>query len=295
MAVLKALRFTVEEACEGCLIKEFLRRQSVSVSLVKQAKNCPNGIKLNGQKAITIDKVHTGDRVEIILPPDDDGNVIAAQIPLQIVYESDYAMVLEKPANMPVHPSRLHLTDTLANGFCALMQQRGEQALFRAVNRLDRNTSGLVLCAMNAYAAPILAKSVQKKYTAIVEGDMPLGEGTIEAPIARQEESIITRCVDAKGQYACTKYRVLACGGGYSKVECTPVTGRTHQIRVHMASLGHPLAGDDLYGGHLTHIKRHALHCTALQFIHPVTKQLLQFESTFPADMEIFDKLMYVV
>jgi len=138
------------------------------------------------------------------------------------------------------------------------------------VNRIDKDTSGLVLAAKHAYAAPLLARNVEKLYYAVVEGELPLGPGVIDAPIGRQAESIIGRCVTPDGKPSRTEYTILKAENGLSLAACVPVTGRTHQIRVHFASIGHPLAGDDLYGGSRARIGRQALHCARQSFQVPV-------------------------
>ena len=140
----------------------------------------------------------------------------------------------------------------------------------RPVNRIDKDTSGLVLAAKHAYAAPLLARNVEKLYYAVVEGELPLGPGVIDAPIGRQAESIIGRCVTPDGKPSRTEYTILKAENGLSLAACVPVTGRTHQIRVHFASIGHPLAGDDLYGGSRERIGRQALHCARQSFRVPV-------------------------
>lgn len=142
-----------------------------------------------------------------------------------------------------------------------------------------------MLCAKNAFAAPLLAGSAHKCYLAIVQGTMPLGPGRVEAPIARRGDSIIGRCVCADGKYSLTEYAVLAAGPGHSLLACWPRTGRTHQIRVHMSYIGHPLAGDTLYGGSDILLRRHALHCGILAFAHPLTGEPLRVECPLPEDM----------
>ena len=171
------------------------------------------------------------------------------------------------------------------------------------MNRIDKDTSGLVLAAKNAYAAPLLARNVEKRYDAIAEGELPLGDGVIDAPIGRQAESIIGRCVTPEGKPSRTEYTILEADHGLSLAACVPVTGRTHQIRVHFASIGHPLAGDDLYGGSREKIGRQALHCASQTFRvprHTVTPegirvqvpgrdeawQTVTVESPLPPDMK---------
>ena len=194
-------------------------------------------------------------------------------------------MVLNKPAGQTVHPTRGYADGTLANAFRGRMEARGSAAVFRPVNRLDRGTSGLVLCAMNAYAAPLLAAAVQKVYYAVAEGLVDGEEGAIDAPIALAHGSIIQRCVCGRGRPSRTEYRVLARGGGHTLLRVVPVTGRTHQIRVHFASQGHPLAGDGMYGGRAEHMARPALHCGAVSFGLPGEDAARTVHAPLPEDM----------
>ena len=175
----------------------------------------------------------------------------------------------KKPPRLAVHPTLSYPLDTLANGYAAWAAAQGRSTVFRPVNRIDKDTSGLVLAARNSYAAPLLAQGVEKLYYAIVEGELPLGPGVIDAPIGRQGDSIIGRCVTPEGKPSRTEYTILKAKNGLSLAACVPVTGRTHQIRVHFASLGHPLAGDDLYGGHRERVGRQALHCAKQTYTIP--------------------------
>ena len=188
----------------------------------------------------------------------------------------------------------------LANGYAAWAAAHGHSPVFRPVNRIDKDTSGLVLAAKNAYAVPLLAGGVTKLYYAIAQGALPLGEGAIDAPIGRRGDSIIGRCVTPEGKPSRTEYTIIKEENGLSLAACVPVTGRTHQIRVHFASIGHPLAGDDLYGGSRERIARQALHCARQSFAVPVYTPLpdgirvemplqlrtVTVESPLPPDME---------
>ena len=158
-------------------------------------------------------------------------------------------MVLEKPPHLAVHPTLNYPRDTLANGYAAWAAAHGESPVFRPVNRIDKDTSGLVLAAKNGYAAPLLAEGVEKLYYAIVEGELPLGPGIIRCPHWPERGQHHRAVRDPRGKPSRTEYTILKAARGLSLAACVPVTGRTHQIRVHFASIGHPLAGDDLYGG----------------------------------------------
>ncbi len=285
------LYFTVTSAQEGKMLRDILRRNAVSTTLMRQVKQ-QGGFFCNDVSVHTNACAHAGDVISFALPPEEDTTVVPENLPLDIVFENEHAMVLNKNAGQTVHPTRGYVSGTLANAFCGEMQRRGQHAVFRPVNRIDRNTSGLVLCAMDAYAAPLLAKSVQKIYYAIAQGEMPLGAGSIEAPIALCADSLIKRCVAENGKPSRTDYTVLAVKNGLSLVACVPVTGRTHQIRVHLAFAGHPLAGDDLYGGSTQHIQRHALHCGKICFTDFTNQEKITIAQAFPQDMAaIFDGL----
>ena len=214
-------------------------------------------------------KLTGAETLEVSLPEPEAVDVAPQDIPLDVVYEDAFALVVEKPPHLAVHPTLNYPLDTLANGYAAWALRQGRSPVFRPVNRIDKDTSGLVLAAQNGYAAPLLAQRVEKLYYAVAEGELPLGPGVIDAPIGRQGESIIGRCVTPDGKPSRTEYTVLKAENGLSLAACVPVTGRTHQIRVHFASIGHPLAGDDLYGGSRARIGRQALHCAKQTFWVP--------------------------
>ncbi|MBR5251986.1 MAG: RluA family pseudouridine synthase [Oscillospiraceae bacterium] len=284
------VNFTVKEHQQGTTLQSFLRSEGVSLALIKRIKFLPDGILVNGTKQNTDYRVNTGEQVTVNAADTQENaeksTVIPQDMPLDIVYMDPCCMVVDKPFYMPVHPSFNHPTDTLANGFCSYWQKRGESRIFRAINRLDRNTSGLVLVALDAFSAEKLKGDVDKTYTAIVQGRVQPAQGVIELPIAREKESIITRCVREDGQYARTDYTVVKQNEKFSLLDIKLHTGRTHQIRVHFSHLGHPLAGDDLYGGSTECISRHALHCRRLEFISPHTGEKVTVNSNIPADME---------
>lgn len=279
------LGFKVPPQAEGWRLGRFLREQGVTAGCIKAVKHQGNGFFVDGAALHTNQPVHAGQTVRFELPPEAPTSVTPQPVPFTVKYEDEFAAVLDKPAGIAVHPTLNYPDGTLANGWLYYLRGKGQSGVFRPINRIDKNTSGLVLCAQNAFAAPLLGKSAKKCYVAIVQGEMPLGRSSISAPIARQGDSIIGRCVRDDGKPSITDYTVLAAGGGHSLLACHPRTGRTHQIRVHMAYLGHPLAGDSLYGGHTDEMARHALHCAALHFCHPVTGAQQRVESALPPDM----------
>ena len=267
------LYFTVPETPQtrnGALLRNFLRQCAVSTELARAVKFRGSGFFADGEPILANRRVYPGQVVSFELPPEHDGVEPQPEIPVRVVYEDAFAVVLEKPPHLAVHPTLNYPRDTLANGYAAWAVQRGMSPVFRPVNRIDKDTSGLVLAAKNTYAAPLLAQNVEKLYYAVVEGELPLGPGVIDAPIGRRGDSIIGRCVTPEGKPSRTEYTIIKAEKGLSLDACVPVTGRTHQIRVHFASIGHPLAGDDLYGGHRDRIGRQALHCAEQRFRVPV-------------------------
>ena len=196
-----------------------------------------------------------------------------------IAYEDEDVVVFDKPPYMPVHPSIRHHDDTLANLFAA----RYPGISFRPINRLDRNTSGLCVCAKNRFAASVLADSLQKAYFAITNGTPP--GNTVNAPIGREGDSIIRRCVTPEGKPAVTHFEPVGGNSRRTLLRVTLETGRTHQIRVHMAYLGFPLCGDEMYGGDMSAIERQALHCGEVSFTQPVTHEMIHVSAPLPEDM----------
>lgn len=198
-----------------------------------------------------------------------------------IVYEDNDVAVYDKPVDMPVHPSHLHRYDTLGNLFAA----QHKDMTFRPINRLDKDTSGLCAVAKNPFSAAKLSGNIEKTYFAVVCGKLS-GGGTIDAPIGRCDGSVITREVRPDGQRAVTNYTVLGGSGKYTLVRIKLETGRTHQIRVHFAHIGYPLAGDDMYGGDISDITHQALHCGELEFTLPVSGEKICLSSPIRDDMK---------
>ena len=225
---------------------------------------------------------------------EDNSNVIPIKMDLNIIYEDEALLILNKPAGIPVHPSILHYTNSLSNGVKYYFDSINLKKKIRPVNRLDRNTSGIVIFAKNQYVQECLIYQMQTKefkkfYLAVVEGHLEKLEGTIDAPINRKENSIIERCVDENGERAVTHYKILKRNfdRNYDLVKCLLETGRTHQIRVHFSYMGHPLIGDTLYGNGSEYISRQALHAYKVEFVHPISHKLMQFTADVPKDFSL--------
>ena len=226
---------------------------------------------------------------------EDNNNIVPIKMDLKIIYEDEALLIIDKPVGIPVHPSILHYTNRLSNGVKYYFDSINLKKKIRPVNRLDRNTSGIVIFAKNQYIQECLihqmqTKEFKKTYLAVVEGHLKKLNGTIDAPITRKENSIIERCVAENGEKSITHYKVLKQNfeKNYDIVECLLETGRTHQIRVHLSYIGHPLIGDTLYGNNSKYISRQALHAYKVEFIHPITNKLTQFTSDLPKDFVSF-------
>jgi len=249
---------------------------------------------LNGRPAKPGQRVRTDDRVSLTIPPPRPPTVEAEPIPLHVVYEDPHLLVVDKPAGLAVHPAPGHPRDTLVNALLALCPDlRGIGGELRPgiVHRLDKDTSGLMVVAKTsgahlALSHQIKERQVRKGYLALVKGNLHPREGIIDAPIARDPRNRKRMAVVPGGREACTRYRVLRAGGAYSLVEVFPETGRTHQIRVHLASIGYPLVGDPVYGKGSPLVGRQFLHAHLLAFHHPATGEWREFTSPLPPDLE---------
>lgn len=231
--------------------------------------------------------VHPGDTITVNWQQ--DCTIIPTQLPLTICYEDEYMLILDKPAGMLVHPTTSEHVTTLANAVMHYFHTQQLPYNFHPVHRLDRNTSGLVLIAKLPHIQHLLSyndvKSINRQYLALATGTLKPAEGIIDAPIARHPDSIIQRIVHDSGQHATTCYKVLKNLNNASLIELTLLTGRTHQIRVHLSHIGHPLLGDDLYGGSRELIQRQALHAARLSFPHPVSGNIIDVCSPLPTDL----------
>lgn len=222
---------------------------------------------------------------------EDSSNIVSnSNIPLDILYEDEYFLIVDKSAGIAVHPSALHYDNSLSNGIKFYFDKIGLKKKIRPVNRLDKDTSGVVIFAKNEYVQECLVKQMtnnlfSKKYIAILEGILSKDYGTINAPIARKENSIIERCIDENGDMAISHFKVIRRFNNFTEVEYTLETGRTHQLRVHSKLIGHPILGDSLYGRASELISRQALHAYSVSFIHPITKKEMVIVSKLPFDI----------
>lgn len=280
--IMRIIEFEITVSDDGRQIRDFLREFGVSSSLLTKLKNTENGITINGEFARTIDRLYAGDKLKIAIESKGKmpSKLICSEV--QAEYNDEDILILNKPAFMPVHESRNHQGDTLANAAACYID---ENNAFRAVYRLDRDTSGLVLIAKNELAAGKLAGNIKKDYYAVVSGELS-GSGTIDLPIRRVRESIIERGVFDDGERAVTHWEAVDSKEGRTLIKINLETGRTHQIRVHFSHLGYPLLGDTLYGGDTSLINRQALHCKTVYFKHPVTSKSIVIDSDFPTDFK---------
>lgn len=287
-----SLMWDIDDVHAGMLIKEFLKEAEVSGTALTDIKFKGGRIIVNHGEVNVRYKLQAGDRLTVIFPPEvPSEGVKGEEIPLPILFEDDYLLVVIKPANMNTIPSREHPTGSLANALVGYYNKIGLTATSHIVTRLDRDTSGIVLIAKHRHIHHLFSKmqqngQVKRTYEALVGGQIREDSGTIEQPISRKADSIIERVVSPDGQYALTHYRVMGRYRGFTRVELQLETGRTHQIRVHMSYLGHPLLGDDLYGGDTSLIARQALHCKKIEFNHPIHKEQMTFLAPIPGDIE---------
>ncbi len=281
------LKFTVTAEFNGMNAGRYLRTVcKLSARTLAVLKRTQGGLSVNGTLLRSIDTVYAGDIIEMRLPAETN-TVIPIKGEVDILYEDDFVLIVNKPPFMPVHPVKIHQTDTLANMVSYRYNGGDSDFIFRAVNRLDRNTSGAVVIARDRHTASLLQSAdINKHYIAVCHGNS-LENGTIDEPIALKPDSKIVRTVSSEGQNAVTHYRKIENLTDASVLDVTLETGRTHQIRCHMSHIGHPLIGDDLYGGKLEHISRQALHCHSVSFVHPFSSNLISVVAPLPEDIEL--------
>ncbi len=292
----RILEYRINSADDGRTIKDFLtNRCRMSGTLIKNLKMYDDGITVNGDRKFVTHILHNGDMLKISIYDEPSENIIPVKLDFEVIYEDEDIIIVNKPPHMPTHPSPGNIDNTLANALMYYWREKGEEHVFRAVNRLDKDTSGVMCIAKNSYSHALLCDEIKthtlkRRYTAIVCGTLT-DDGTICEPIKR--ESFIKRCVANDGQRAVTHYKVIETKGGYSLVSLELETGRTHQIRVHMSHIGCPLLGDWLYGEENHSLfDRQALHSCYLELVHPVSKEKIEFHSELYPDMRDFwDKL----
>lgn len=288
--------YIIKSEENGKTVKEILRLSiGLSMAHIKHLKFLDDGIVLNGKKVTVRKVVSEGDVLELAVEDRDDGHRLTpTDIPVDMIFEDECMAVPNKPPFMPTHPSHLHHGDTLADALAFRYKSQGATFVFRPINRLDRNTSGLTLIARDRISAAKLTKAMQdgrikKRYVALLEGEIPAYDGIIETYIKRTAESIIVRtnCAENQGgDYALTRYKCITKANGYSLVLASPITGRTHQLRVHFSGLGCPIIGDDIYGKADEKIGRHALHAISLSLPHPKSNEELSLRAPLPHDMK---------
>ena len=290
----RTFHYTIPTEYDGHPILSFLKHKNYSSQVITHLKRTENGLLLNGKWGRVRDILQAGDELTIQLTEEDSSdNIVPVKLPLDIIYEDEDILVVNKAANTPIHPSQGNYDNTLANAVAYYYQQKNETFTYRCINRLDRDTTGLLIIAKHMYSASLLSEMVanheiHREYLAIATGEVP-ETGTIIAPIGRVDGSTIERHVDEmQGDYACTHYKRLDYNNGYSLVSLKLETGRTHQIRVHMKHIGHPLPGDFLYNPDYSVIERQALHSHKLSFIHPISGKPLEFVADLPMDMKKF-------
>lgn len=288
---MRSINFEVTEKFNDKPLLHFLKSEvKMSSRLIKTLKRVENGMQCNGEHIRTIDKVKTGDKITINMP-DVEILVGTTDENLDVVYEDDDILIVNKPPTMPIHETRNNQGNTLMNAVLGYLSAKGKPTSFRAIGRLDRGTSGLVLCALNPYIAASLSGEIEKSYLAIASKKIE-ENGTINAPIYRPAPPKTHRCVDQRGDRAVTHYEVISSGENYSLLKINLETGRTHQIRVHFAHLDSPLYGDDMYGEKSGKLSHQALHCFEMNFTHPVSKQMIQVQGEMPKDMKkLLDEL----
>ncbi|WP_427126533.1 RluA family pseudouridine synthase [Priestia megaterium] len=285
------LSWTVDNSFEGVAVREFLKEHDISKASLTDIKFRGGAIEVNGKHATVRYILQKGDEIKVAFPPEKASeSLLPKAIPLDIVYEDEYILVLNKQPNMPSIPSREHLTWSLSNAVLYYYEKNNINSTVHLVNRLDRDTSGLLIVAKHRHVHYLFSKAqkeheIKRVYRAFVHGKL-VGKETIEAPIGRKESSIIEREVREDGQIAITHYTALRQYSSFTEVALSLETGRTHQIRVHMAYKGYPLLGDTLYGGTNHLISRQALHSYELTFFHPFLQKTLSFTAPLPPDMQ---------
>lgn len=285
------LKYTIDEKESGIKLGNYLKcHANLSTRLIRSALR-EKRIYVNGKAAKASLLLKNKDKLLINLEKNESQDITPEKMNLQIAYEDEDILVINKPCNMVVHPTRNYITGTLANGILYYFKETGQSCIVRLVSRLDMDTSGLIIVAKNQFAHMKLSKELvkeeyEKNYIAVIHGHMENKKGTINLPIYRPEDGGIKRVVDERGQESITDYEVLENFKDAQLLKLTLKTGRTHQIRVHLSHLGHPIFGDSLYGIEETLIHRQALHAYRLVIPQPRTEEKLEIETELPTDIK---------
>lgn len=272
-------------------VDQYLKKQGYSRRLIIQIKKEENGILVNQNPVFTNHVLLSGDQLAIHLPEEPASSIEPVSLPFPVIYEDEHILAVNKPADMPIHPSFQNHGNTLANSAAWYMKEQGLPFVFRCVNRMDRDTTGLVLLAKHQLSGSILSsmvkeRKIHREYLAAVEGTIEKA-GTISLPIGRLPGSAILRCIDpVHGESAITHYEPLAFCKGLTLLKIHLETGRTHQIRVHMNAIGHPLPGDYLYHPCFDVIRRQPLHSFQLCFSHPISREKMELYAPVPEDIK---------
>lgn len=284
--------YIIDEDSAGLRVEQFLRRKRYSGQNLSEIKRMPKSILVNGVHYYMRQELSKGDYLQVrICETKNSEKIPPTKLPLDIIYEDEDLLVLNKPAGMPIHPSLNNYTNSMANALAYYFQSQGKPFIFRCCNRLDRDTSGLTIVSKHLVSGSILSdmtkyREVHREYLAIARGSVTPSEGTIQAPLGRKEGTIIERTVDWEhGEDAVTHYKVVKEANGHSLVSLRLETGRTHQIRIHMKYLGYPLIGDYLYNPDMEYMTRQALHSHHMEFTHPITGEHMSFTAPLPEDM----------
>jgi len=284
---LRKIEYKVSEEYNGTPLYYFLREcVGVSTRIIQTLRHTPKSVFINGGESRVIDKVNVNDKIVIYLPEKTEPPILW-ETELSVIYEDEDLLIINKPSGVSVHPTRNHPNGTLCNAVAAYLKNSGnENFVARAVGRLDKVTSGVMVFAKNAFVASKLNGNLDKTYIALAEGILE-GEGTVNAPIYRPDINKTIRAVGEQGDEAITNWKALKSFDNKTVLEIKTLTGRTHQIRVHCAHIGHALVGDEMYGAKVTdNIKRAALHCYKVKIIHPITNEEKIFVSELPEDFK---------
>lgn len=287
------MTYHITQEQKDMTVERYLLDQGYSRGLIRHLRNTENGLTIDGKLVYTTHRLECGETLTALLKDEESSrHIVPTPMPLHIVYEDEHLLVINKDAGVPIHPSQGNFEHTLANGVAHYFKEKGESFVYRAINRLDRDTTGLLILAKNPLSACLLSdmvkrRDIHRRYLAIVCGKLP-ESGIIDKPIKRVEGSTIERCADQTGEAARTHYKRLYYDPvtGHSLAGLRLETGRTHQIRVHLKSIGFPLPGDFLYHPDYRYIKRQALHSFRLDFYHPIKRVPLSFEAPLPKDMQ---------